>query len=84
MQHTRQATLEFIKIFRPEVIKRYNNGIGGVDFFLCIYLLRQALENGQITHDIDLALVNAWLEYKKQAIELAIPKSKILDLLAFR
>lgn len=37
-----------------------------------------------ITHAVDLALVNAWLEYKNEAIEFDIPKQKILDLLAFR
>ncbi|KAG5864540.1 hypothetical protein JTB14_007595 [Gonioctena quinquepunctata] len=36
------------------------------------------------THGIDLACVNAWLEYRAQAILLGVPKKQILDLLHFR
>lgn len=81
---------EFIQISRPEVIRRYNSSMGGVDkhdFFLSIY--RSYVRSRKwtirlITHAVDLALVNAWLEYKNEAVELGIPKPKILDLLAFR
>lgn len=81
---------EFIVISRPEIIKTYNNSMGGVDkhdLFLSIdrsYVRSRKWTIRLITHAVDLALVNAWLEYKNEAIELGIPKQKILDLLALR
>ena len=33
---------------------------------------------------IDFSIANAWVEYKKKAIQLGIPKKNIPDLLAFR
>jgi len=37
-----------------------------------------------ITHAFDLVASNSWLQYKKDATELCLPKKKILDLLHFR
>ncbi|KAG8285912.1 hypothetical protein J6590_071328 [Homalodisca vitripennis] len=37
-----------------------------------------------ITHAIDLAVTNAWLQYIRDATQLKIPKKQKLDLLKFR
>ncbi|XP_031358741.1 piggyBac transposable element-derived protein 3-like isoform X1 [Photinus pyralis] len=81
---------EYVQVPRPEAIRRYNSNMGGVDkldFLLSLYrsyVRSKKWTVRMITHAIDLALVNSWLEYRTQAILLGLPKKDILDLLGFR
>lgn len=81
---------EYVNIPRPEAVKCYNSNMGGVDkldFLLSIYrsyVRSRKWTVRMITHAIDLASVNSWIEYKNMATSLGIPKKRILDLLGFR
>lgn len=81
---------EYIYVPRPEAIKMYNANMGGVDkldFLLSIYrsyVRSRKWTVRMITHAIDLALVCSWLEYRKQAEAIGVPKKRIVDLLSFR
>lgn len=81
---------EYINIPRPEVIKMYNSNMGGVDkldFLISLYrsyVRSKKWTVRMMTHALDLALVNSWLEYRNQASLLGVQKKHILDLLAFR
>ncbi|PSN32752.1 hypothetical protein C0J52_23332 [Blattella germanica] len=81
---------QFTQVPRPEVVKHYNEGMGGVDkfdFFISIYrifLKSKKWTLRMITHGLDLAVTNSWLEYKKKAEQLGLPSNKTLDLIHFR
>lgn len=85
-----KTTKEYIFVSRPEVVKRYNKCMGGVDkldFLITIYrtfIKSKKWTLRMFTHAIDVACVNAWLEYKEQAEHLGRQKKDILDLLHFR
>ncbi|KAG5877631.1 hypothetical protein JTB14_030029 [Gonioctena quinquepunctata] len=42
------------------------------------------MDSTNVTHAIDLACTNAWLEYRKQAEVLNTPRKEVLDLVHFR
>lgn len=71
---------KYIEVDRPECIKMYNNNMGGVDkldFLLSLYrshVRSRKWTLRMIIHALDLALVNSWIEYKKQAELLGVPK----------
>lgn len=75
---------------RPEVVKEYNDCMGGVDkldFLITLYrtfIRSRKWTMRMFTHAIDIACANAWLEYKEQASRLGISKKDVLDLLGFR
>lgn len=81
---------EFVQVKRPEVIKNYNLYMGGIDkmdFLITIYrtfIRSRKWTLRMFTHAIDIACVNAWSEYRKQASILGIEKKKVIDLLHFR
>ncbi|GBO17571.1 hypothetical protein AVEN_164617-1 [Araneus ventricosus] len=58
----------FIKVKRPEIVRRYNSGIGSVDLLdHLIALYRTNIQTKQFTlrmifHAVDLAIVNSWSE----------------------
>ncbi|KAJ8910560.1 hypothetical protein NQ315_008945 [Exocentrus adspersus] len=85
-----KASKNYIEVPRPESIKYYNNNMGGVDkvdFLLSIYrsyVRSKKWTIRMITHAVDIALVNSWLEYRSKAMELGVQKKYILDLLSFR
>uniref|UniRef100_A0A6P7HIX9 PiggyBac transposable element-derived protein 3-like n=1 Tax=Diabrotica virgifera virgifera TaxID=50390 RepID=A0A6P7HIX9_DIAVI len=63
------------------------DGVDKLDFLLSLYrsyVRSKKWTVRMITHAIDLALVNLWLEYRTQAVLLGVKKKEILDLLAFR
>lgn len=80
----------YINVQRPEVVARYNEGMGGVD--KCDHLLslyRIFIRSRKwtlrlITHGIDMAVINSWVEYKKETKNLGLHEKKILDLIHFR
>lgn len=81
---------QYIEVERPEVITDYNTHMGGVDkldFLISIhrtFIRSRKWTLRMFTHAIDLACVNAWIEYRKSAAALGMPKKQILDLLHFR
>lgn len=81
---------KYLEIPRPEVVHYYNCHMGGVDkldFLISIYrtfIKSRKWTLRMFTHAIDLACVNAWIEYRKSAETLGIPKKHIMDLLHFR
>lgn len=81
---------KYVDIERPEIVRIYNQSMGGVDkmdqmvsyYRICIrsnkWTLRMAM------HFFDLAICNSWIQYKKHAEILKIPKKKIMDSMDFR
>jgi hypothetical protein len=90
MRHAGTKKNKYITIPRPEVIKLYNESMGGVDLQdMLIGLYRIHIRSKKWTlrlifHAIDVALTNAWIEYKHDAAELKVLKKNTLDLLHFR
>lgn len=81
---------KYVTVERPEIAKLYNAGIGGVvRSGKLIHSCRTSIISRKwtlqlMTHAFDLAASNAWLQYKKEAGELLVPKRKILNLVQFR
>ncbi|CAF1588696.1 unnamed protein product [Didymodactylos carnosus] len=79
-----------IQITRPNVIKAYNQHMGGVDLIdMLISLYRINVRSRKyyikiIFHLIDLSVVNAWLLYRRHCLQLKISKKKTMSLLTFR
>jgi hypothetical protein len=79
-----------IQVKRPDVIKAYNQHMGGVDLIdMLIALYRINLRSKKyymkiIFHLIDLSVVNAWLLYRRHCSQIKIPKKKMMSLLTFR
>ncbi|XP_040064051.1 piggyBac transposable element-derived protein 2-like [Ixodes scapularis] len=79
----------FLDIKRPAVVGAYNRSMGGVDkvdFLVALY--RTTIRSRKWTlrmifHFMNLAVVNAWLEYRKDADRQLILPTKQLDLLDF-
>ncbi|KAG5880935.1 hypothetical protein JTB14_022311 [Gonioctena quinquepunctata] len=62
-------------------------GTDNADAFIAHYRSKSRCKKWtvrMIVHAIDMALINSWLEYKKDAAVLGISKKDILDLLHFR
>jgi len=80
----------YVEINRPEVIQAYNSNMGGVDkldFLLTVYksfIRSNKWTLRMFTHSFDLACVNSWFEYKKDAMDLGIHQKNIMDLIHFR
>lgn len=85
-----KAEKRYIEVSRPECIKLYNDNMGGVDkadFLLSLYrshIRSRKWTLRMISHAFDMALLNAWLEYRRKADSLGIAKKNVLDLLGFR
>ncbi|XP_070389530.1 piggyBac transposable element-derived protein 3-like [Dermacentor albipictus] len=82
-----KAEKRFVDVKRPAVINAYNRSMGGVDkvdFLISLY--RTTIRSRKWTlrmtfHFMNLAVVNAWLEYRRDADKQSILKQ--LDLLDF-
>lgn len=74
----------------PELIKLYNANMGGVDkldqmlSYYRIFIKSKKWTLRMITHGIDLAIANSWLEYKRDVEKSRIPPKDQMDLLKFR
>lgn len=70
---------EYAQIDRPEVIRLYNDCMGGadsLDFLTSIYrtfIRSRKWTLRMFTHGIDVASANSWLEYKEDCKTLGIP-----------
>ncbi|XP_047107926.1 piggyBac transposable element-derived protein 3-like [Schistocerca piceifrons] len=81
---------KYVTIARPELVKCYNHGMGGVDLFdqlmpyYRIFIKSKKWTLRAIFHAVDFAVVQRWLEYRKNANAVGLPTKKIMDLLDFR
>ncbi|PNF34042.1 hypothetical protein B7P43_G03481 [Cryptotermes secundus] len=81
---------KYVTINRPEIVKLYNHGMGGVDLFdqlmsyYRIFIKSKKWTLRAIFHAVDFAVVQSWLEYRTSAREIGLPTKKIMDLLHFR
>lgn len=79
-----------INVSRPNVIKAYNQYMGGVDLSdMLISLYRINIRSKKyymkiIFHLIDLSIVNAWLMYRRHCCQVRLASNEILSLLQFR
>jgi hypothetical protein len=86
-RHYDKKQKKYIDVLRSDVVSRYNEGLGGED--KCDHLLslyRTFIRSRTlrlITHGINIAAVNSWAEYKKEATFLRLHEKKILDLILF-
>ena len=85
-----KAEKKYIEVPSPSVIKTYNQNMGGVD--VCDQQLeayRTWIKTKKWTlkvalHFIDLSIVNAWMEYRQDALNMGIQKKNIKDLMEFK
>lgn len=81
---------QYVNVRRPEIVRLYNQSMGGVDkldFLVSLYRIfvkSRKWTLRMIFHAVDLAVVNSWLEYKRDASTLKLPAKDVLDLLHFR
>ncbi|CAF1500613.1 unnamed protein product [Didymodactylos carnosus] len=79
-----------IQVVRPNIVKAYNQHMGGVDLIDMLVSLYRI--NGRskkyytkiIFHLIDLSIVNGWLVYRRHCSQLDIQKRDTMSLLSFR
>lgn len=80
----------YISINRPEIVKLYNQSMGGVDkydqliSFFRTFMKSRKWTLRMVTHAFDMACVNSWLEYKMDCKHLNIVNKNIMDLLHFK
>lgn len=80
MEQNREKAYNEIEI--PELINFYNSNMGGVDkldqmlSYCMIFIKCKKWTLRMITHAIDLAIVNSWLEYNKEATRCKNKDSK--------
>lgn len=80
----------YVRIKRPEVVQRYNQAMGGVDKLdqlvsrYRIHIRSRKWPLRMITHAVDLAVVNSWLEYRRDKERQGVPAQYTLDLLHFK
>jgi hypothetical protein len=81
---------KFIDVERPEVVRKYNHAMGGVDLldqrmsYYRTFIKSKKWTLRMIFHASDLAVVQAYREYQTDNTLLDIPKNKQLTLLQFR
>lgn len=74
----------------PEVVYLYNKSMGGVDkhdqlvSYYRTFIKSKKWTLRMLFHIFDMAVVNSWLEYKRDAIDLKIPAKDIMDLIHFK
>lgn len=85
-----KAEKRFIEVERPEIVKKYNHAMGGVDLldqlmsYYRTFIKSKKWTLRMIFHASDLAVVQAYREYETDNELLGIPKAKRLTLLQFR
>ncbi|XP_056320827.1 piggyBac transposable element-derived protein 3-like [Danio aesculapii] len=90
VQRWDQKEKQYLKVKRPEVVKKYNKAMGGVDKLdQLISLYRIDIRSRKrplrmIFHAFDFAVVNSWLEYRRDHESKGTQPQKIMDLLDFK
>lgn len=81
---------QFVEVERPEVVKLYNKGMGGVDLldqmiqYYRIFIKSKKWTLRVVMHFFDMAVVASWLEYRADNEKNGVPLKNQLDLLAFK
>lgn len=79
-----------VEVSRPEIVSRYNGGMGGVDLldqlisYYRVFIRSKKWTLRIIFHFVDFAICSSWLEYRMDQVKANIPKKQIKDLLKFR
>ncbi|KAH8034121.1 hypothetical protein HPB51_020138 [Rhipicephalus microplus] len=79
----------YIEVKRPAVVRMYNSSMGGVDktdFLVALYRTKIRSRKWtlrMIFHVINASVVNAWLEYRRDAVARGLTSASQLDLLDF-
>ncbi len=87
VQRWNQKEKQYVKVKRPEVVKKYNKAMGGVDKLdQLISLYRIDIRSRKwplrmISHAFDVAVVNSWLEHRRDNERKGTEPQKIMDLL---
>ncbi|XP_049947089.1 piggyBac transposable element-derived protein 3-like [Schistocerca serialis cubense] len=90
VEHWDKKESKYVTIARPEIVKCYNHGMGRVGLFdqlmpfYRIFIKSKKWTLRAIFHAVDFAVVQRWLEYRKNANAVGLPTKKIMDLLHFR
>lgn len=81
---------QFIDVERPDIVGLYNKSMGGVDVhdqlvsFYRIFIKSRKWTFRIVVHSFDMAAVNSWLEYRRDALDHGLAKNGTMDLLEFR
>ena len=82
---------KIVQISRPDIVGRYNASMGGVDLadqLLSLYRInirsKKYYYNKIIFHMFDMAVVNAWLLYRRDASHMNLRRKDILALAEFK
>lgn len=81
---------EYVEVEVPEIVLQYNENMGGVDKFdqlisyYRVFIKSKKWTLRMITHGLDMAIVNSWFEYVRDAKASGVPKKNIMDMLNFR
>lgn len=90
MQKVVQARKKVFTCKLTEGIRNYNNNMGGVDLAdrmlaVCPYRYRTKKWTQRfVSHMIDMAVSNSWIQYKKDQIRKNVPVKNILKLRGFK
>lgn len=85
-----KATQQKVNISRPQIVRDYNINMGGVDLmnqmisYYRITIRSKKWTLRMVTHFIDFAIIQSWIEYKIDCKRAGMQSKEIMDLLAFR
>ncbi|XP_049955450.1 piggyBac transposable element-derived protein 3-like [Schistocerca serialis cubense] len=88
VQHWEKSRKTYVSVSRPEVVRRYNHAMGGVDkkdmliSTYRIFIKSRKWTLKMLLHAVDLSCVNSWLEYKRNTESLG--EKETMDLLHFK
>ncbi|XP_055005274.1 piggyBac transposable element-derived protein 3-like [Boleophthalmus pectinirostris] len=80
-----KSTKSFTEVRRPSIVKTYNKFMGGIDLldsFTAKYKFHMRSKRWYMYifwHTIIIAVVNAWLQYKRDCRTLQIPVKEVLN-----
>ncbi len=84
-----ESTKSHLEVERPEIVKIYNEFMGGVgklDFLIALYRIHAKTKKwpvGMMLHFVDLSLANSWPEYREAHGKVGTPQRRICDPLQF-
>lgn len=85
-----KRTKQYVSVNRPLAVRNYNKFMGGVDLadrLLSVCPSRYRTKKWTqrfLSHMLDLAVTNAWLQFKKRELKREIPLKKIQQLRGFK
>lgn len=85
-----KSTKQYIDVDRPHIVADYNRCMGGVDAldaliaYYRIHIRSKKYYHRFLFHFIDMAIVNAWLLYRRDCRDHQVPTKDERDLLGFR